>query len=53
MSDITFDALRELPVLILDGATGTGLMAAGMPRGVCVERWVLEHPQVLIDWQKQ
>ena len=53
MSDITFDALRELPVLILDGATGTGLMAAGMPRGVCVERWVLEHPQVLTDWQKQ
>lgn len=53
MSDITFDALRELSVLILDGATGTGLMAAGMPRGVCVERWVLEHPQVLTDWQKQ
>ena len=53
MSKITFDALRDAAVLLLDGATGTGLMAAGMPRGVCVERWVLEHPQVLIDWQKR
>ncbi len=46
-------ALVSAPVLLLDGATGTGLMAAGMPKGVCVERWVLEHPQVLVDWQKQ
>ncbi len=48
-----FAALGSASVLLLDGATGTGLMAAGMPKGVCVERWVLEHPQVLIDWQKQ
>lgn len=33
--------------LLLDGATGTGLMAAGMPQGVCTEQWVLEHPDVL------
>lgn len=39
--------------LLLDGGTGTGLMAAGMPGGVCVERWVLEHPQVLTDWQRR
>lgn len=41
----------KLPML-LDGATGTNLYKAGMPSGVCVEKWVLDHPQVLIDLQK-
>lgn len=39
--------------LILDGATGSNLMAAGMPRGVCAEHWVLEHPAVLQDLQRR
>lgn len=39
--------------LILDGATGTNLIAAGMPSGVCVEQWILEHPQVITDLQKK
>ncbi|GEM_PF-92741 len=39
--------------LLLDGATGTNLMAAGMPGGVCVEEWILAHPQVFIDLQLQ
>lgn len=39
--------------LILDGATGTNLMKAGMPGGVCPEKWILEHPDVLIDLQKK
>ena len=39
--------------LILDGATGSNLMAAGMPRGVCAEHWVLEHPDVLQDLQRR
>ena len=34
-------------IVILDGATGTNLMAAGMPVGVCPEKWVMEHPQVI------
>lgn len=38
--------------VILDGATGTNLMAAGMPVGVCPEQWVLDNPQVLKDLQK-
>ena len=38
--------------VILDGATGTNLMAAGMPVGACPEAWILENPQVLIDLQK-
>jgi len=32
---------------LLDGATGTRLFAAGMPRGVCPESWVLEHRDVM------
>jgi len=39
--------------LVLDGATGSNLMKAGMPVGVCPEKWILEHPQALIELQKQ
>lgn len=35
--------------IILDGATGTNLMAAGMPIGVCPEAWILEHKEVLFE----
>lgn len=38
--------------VILDGATGTNLMAAGMPVGACPEAWILENPQVLLDLQR-
>ena len=31
----------------LDGATGSNLMKAGMPRGGCTEQWVLENPEKL------
>lgn len=41
-----FQKLCETPVL-LDGATGSNLMAAGMPKGVSTELWVLEHPDVI------
>ncbi len=40
-------------LLFLDGATGTNLMMAGMPAGVCPEQWILEHPQVLMDLQEE
>ena len=43
--------LQEGPVL-LDGATGSNLMKAGMPRGCCTESWVLEHPQALVSLQR-
>lgn len=36
----------------LDGATGSNLVKAGMPSGVCPEQWILEHKQVLLDLQK-
>ena len=47
-----FAQLAEQGVILLDGATGSNLMAAGKPRGVCTEQWVLEHPGVLQDLQR-
>lgn len=38
--------------LILDGATGSNLLKAGMPRGTCSELWISEHPKPLIELQK-
>ena len=38
--------------VLLDGATGTNLRAAGMPVGVPPELWVLEHPQALLELQR-
>ena len=35
----------------LDGATGSNLQKAGMPRGCCTEQWILEHPEVLTALQ--
>lgn len=45
--------LKELtkPIL-LDGATGSNLMKAGLPRGVCTEAWLLDHPEVILDLQR-
>lgn len=39
--------------LILDGATGSNLQKAGMPRGCCTEAWILDHPDALITLQSQ
>lgn len=33
--------------MVLDGSTGTSLMRRGMPKGVCTELWVDEHPEVI------
>lgn len=38
--------------MLLDGATGTNLIKAGMPTGICVEQWVLEHPEIITELQK-
>ena len=37
---------------ILDGATGSNLRNAGMPKGCCTEAWVLEHPEPLVALQR-
>ena len=39
-------------VVLLDGATGSNLMKAGLPRGVSAEQWVTEHPVVLQELQR-
>lgn len=38
--------------LILDGATGSNLRNAGMPRGCCAEQWILENPEPLVILQR-
>lgn len=38
--------------LLLDGATGSNLRAAGMPKGCCTEIWVLENPEPLVKLQR-
>ena len=52
MTKQEFSALCTEKILLLDGATGSNLMKAGMPRGVCTEKWVTEHPQALLDLQR-
>ena len=37
---------------ILDGATGSNLRNAGMPKGCCAEAWILEHPEPLVALQR-
>ena len=37
---------------ILDGATGSNLRNAGMPKGCCAEAWILENPEPLVALQR-
>ena len=39
--------------VLLDGATGSNLQQAGMPRGCCTEEWILANPDKLIALQRQ
>ena len=48
-----FHALLAGGPLFLDGATGSNLRKAGMPRGACTEQWVLEHPEHLVSLQRR
>lgn len=47
-----FTELTDRGVVLLDGATGSNLIKAGMPRGLSSEQWVLEHPEVLQELQR-
>lgn len=47
-----FRKLIEQRIILLDGATGSNLFEAGMPKGVCPEKWILENPRALIELQK-
>ena len=37
---------------ILDGATGSNLRNAGMPKACCAEAWILENPEPLVALQR-
>jgi 5-methyltetrahydrofolate--homocysteine methyltransferase len=37
---------------LLDGATGSNLQKAGMPRGCCTEEWILSNPEKLVALQR-
>ena len=47
-----FITLGKDHILYLDGATGSNLVKAGMPSGVCPEQWILEHQGVMLQLQK-
>ncbi len=47
-----FITLSKDHILYLDGATGSNLVKAGMPSGVCPEQWILEHQNVMLQLQK-
>lgn len=52
---MTRKEFRELLLsgpIILDGATGSNLRAAGMPVGISTEAWVLEHEEILMNLQR-
>lgn len=51
MKKSEFNVLAE-KYIYLDGATGSNLVQAGMPAGVCPEQWILEHPQVMLSLQE-
>ncbi len=48
----TFRQLIEQGPVILDGATGSNLQAAGMKLGVCPEQWILENPEAIVKLQR-
>ena len=52
MTNESFQALLARGPVLLDGATGSNLMRAGMPRGICTEVWVTEHPEPLLALQR-
>ena len=52
MTRSDFSAWCASGIHFLDGATGSNLMKAGLPKNCCTEQWILEHPQPLQKLQK-
>ncbi len=52
MTKREFAVWAEENIIYLDGATGSNLMKAGMPAGVCPEEWILENEEVFLALQK-
>jgi len=47
-----FQKLVNQGILLLDGATGSNLQKAGMPKGCCTEEWILSNPEALVALQR-
>lgn len=52
LSKQEFGRLMDTGPYLLDGATGSNLLLAGMPRGCCAEKWLLDNPEVIIGLQR-
>lgn len=53
MNRAEFRKMAEQGALILDGATGSNLQAAGMKMGVCPEQWIIENPEAVLTLQRE
>ena len=47
-----FKEITSSGPVLLDGATGSNLQKAGMPRGCCTEEWILTNPHILVKLQR-
>ncbi|QHQ61324.1 dihydropteroate synthase [Anaerocolumna sedimenticola] len=52
MTKKEFADLISKKIVLLDGAMGSNMQKSGMPSGVCPEKWILEHGNVLVNLQK-
>lgn len=53
MTKDVFQRLCNDRLIYLDGAMVSNLLKRGMPAGVCPEKWILEHPQIIIELQRE
>jgi len=44
--------IKNNQILVADGATGTNLIARGLPGGVTAEAWVIEQPKKIVQLHK-
>ncbi|MCM1534963.1 MAG: homocysteine S-methyltransferase family protein [Clostridium sp.] len=53
MTKKEFEKFVNQHIVYLDGATGSNLVKAGMPSGVCPEEWILKNRDVMLSLQKE
>lgn len=53
MTKKEFLELVQSKIVVLDGATGSNLQKRGMPTGICPEQWIIEHPDIMKELQKE
>ncbi|MDK2807959.1 MAG: 5-methyltetrahydrofolate--homocysteine methyltransferase [Clostridiales bacterium] len=53
MTKQEFKKLTNQRLIMLDGATGSNLIQRGMPIGVCPEKWILEHKDIMKELQRE